>query len=422
MAEENDLNKADVNDIPDLNALKPGETIERSDESESTSTTETKPQIEESSTEVEASGASGQTDETPTTEGEEPIKPKDEGTEVVEGDAGESPKPEEKGAIEAPETTVDQRNTILSEMSGSRVESQEDLGAVLDHYQELLDYVKVVEEDPKSLLPEGKARAVFEHVMKQPGEDYNGSIQKFYHVLGLGDPKDLSPEEAQFEGFMLDPKNTDLTREAGKKLFDLNYEKRYGEGLDVIKAEDPLLYREHDVATNEARKQISDMQTEFKTETAKSNSGVQQAGFSEEERAEFDGQIDASLNDYAGLSITFDKDAKPEDGINFVLEDQSDIDNFSETLKDPGKWFDGLLAKHLDTNGVFDADSYRNDMLVRIFPEKLAEVMYDQGFSRGVIANETGLKNAADADASGGSTPAASPDKTFHEEWADSLG
>ena len=410
-----DLNKADVNDLPVLDNLPSVGETERSGTSEPPAATEeSTPSTETSSPEGEAGSAGGQTDSPPSTEDGEPAKPEGTGTEQQAGTTEEPPKETEGATQTAPTTTEDQRNTLLSEMTGGRVGNQQDLGAVLEHYEELTNWAKQVQENPKMLLPEGKAQAVFDYVMKQPGENYNGSIQRYYHVLGLGDSKDLSPKEAQFEAYMLDDLNSDLSREEGKKLFDLEYDDKYADGLDAIKENDPLLHRKHEVATITARKLISEMQTTFETETAKSTNGQQQQGSSEEEIAQFATQVDKALDDFGGISVAYDKDAKPEDMINFVLDSPEDQAHFSEILKDPGIYWDELLAKHIDANGNFDPEGYRDAMLIRVFPEKFGEVMYRQGLARGEIANEAG-RTTVGGENPGGETPAGVQPETLYE-------
>ncbi len=415
-----DLNKADVNDLPVLDDLASVGEIERSGTSETPAATESIPPTETSSPEGEAGSAGGQTDPPPSTEDGEPVKPEGTGTEPAAGGEEEPPKETEGATQAAPETTEDQRNTLLSEMTGGRVGTQQDLGAVLEHYEELTNWAKQVQENPKMLLPEGKAQAVYDYVMKQPGENYNGSIQRYYHVLGLGDTKDLSPKEAQFEAYMLKDENADLSREQGKTYFDAEYEKDYGSDPEALKESEPLQYRKHEVATNSARKLISEMQTTFENETSKNTNGQQQQGSSEEEIAQFATQVDKALDDFGGISVAYDKDAKPEDMINFVLDSPEDQAHFSEILKDPGIYWDELLAEHIDAKGNFDTDGFRDAMLIRVFPEKFGEVMYLQGLARGEIANEAG-RTPAGGEKPGGETPGGAQPETLEDAFDKAL-
>ena len=421
-----DLNQANVDELPDLNALPTRSERETGTPPATPSTKEGENQPPESSPEGEVDRVDGQEEaQSPTGDEQASAKPKEEGTPSPEGEEEVKP-PESTEGEEAKETapiSTDQQNTLLSEMTKGRVDTQEDLVAVLDHYERQLDFIDKVQKKPLEIFPENsRERKVAEFLMKQPGENFQGDIQKFHHVQGLGDVKDLSPRQAQFEAYMLKEENADLSREDGKKYFDAKYEKIYGEDIEALKEDDPLLYREHEVESNKARKQISDMQTEFQSETSANTFGQQQQqpAYSPEEQAEFEGEVDAALDDYAGLSISFDSDAKPEDRINFVLDDPSDREQFTEYLKDPRLWWDDVLSKHMDAEGNFDSEGYVDDLLIRMYPEKAMEVMFRQGIEKGKIMTEEGIKNVSSG-GEAGSTPEAEK-KGFVETWADAMG
>jgi len=421
-----DLNKADVKELPDLGTLTPGTPATETGTPPANPPEPGATQTQESSPEGDAGRAGEQEGAQPSTDGEQ-ASAKLEGEEGTTPPAGEEggkpPEGTEGEHAKAPESTPEQQNALLSEMTEGRVDTAEDMVAVLDHYEETLDFVEKIKKEPLAIFPEdSRERKIAEFLMKQPGDNFQGDIQKFHHVQGLGDPKDLSPEQAQFEAYMLKEENADLTREQGRKYFDAEYEEKYGEDLEALKEDDPLKYRKHEVETNQARKLISDTQTEFQSETTANTFGKgEQPQYSPEEYKEFTDQVDASLDDYGGLSIAFDSDTKPEDRVNFVLDEPADRRQFEDYLKDPGSWWDDLLGKHMDKEGNFDQDGYRDDLLIRIFPEKAMEVMFKQGYTKGQIDNEKGIKNTSDAGEAGG-TPAAAEEKSFVDEWADALG
>lgn len=427
MAFEEDFNTADVNELPDLNSLPArGEKPERSDpppppDPGENPPPETPPQPAEGAPEggEGATGPTGPTEPGSTEPGQDGKKPSGEGTEGPEPGKEKGSPNDTEGANKPPELTSEQRNGFLSEMTGGRVGTEKDLGAVLEHYEELVDWAEQVSKDPKLLFPEGRARAAFEFVMKSPGDNFAGSIQKFYHVQGLGDPSNLSPKEAQFEAYMLKEENADLSREEGKKYFDAEYEEKYGEDVTALKDTNPLQFRKHEVETNQARKQIADMQAQFDSETkANANGQQQQPGYSEEEYQAYAGQIDTAMDDFAGISVAFDKDAKPEDRINVVLDSPEDIKQFTDYLKDPGSWWDSLLEKHMDNQGNFNSEGFRDDMFIRIFPEKAMEIMFRQGVEQGKIAKEAEIGNAGAGETPPGGTPPGG-EKTEIDAWAE---
>lgn len=345
--------------------------------------TEKETGTQKSQEETTSEEAEAKTEET-TGESKEPTAEGEGSQEAPEGKTGEETVKDTQETI-----TPEQRDKLVSEMTSGKIVKVSDVTAVLEDYERLLD----LEKNPEKLLENHpRAAALWKFVKTQPGEDVAADSQRYYQIMAL-DTEKMSAKQSQFEAYMLEPENRDLSREDGKALFDKKYEKLYGEDvkLDELKEEDPLLYREHQVATNQAKESIDKLKSEFKSETTETT----EESWTQEEQDEFDQGIAETLKEFEGISIAFDPDAKDEDKVNFQL-DSDGKKEFAHYLNNPGEWWKDQLAGFLDDKTEkFDHKGFRNFMMLRMFPEQLLNIAHKQGFERGKIWTQQDAKNAS---------------------------
>jgi hypothetical protein len=390
---ETDLNKADINDLPDLS----GE-VNRGADVDPT-TTDANPDVPPTSNEGDPPVAEGG-DPPKEPEGNEPpsdTDPPKEGDEPTEGEP-------------ATEPPVQQNNDdVLSEMSEGRVASADDLQGLLSHYDEMAEAMK----NPEMLVPEGKARDAFKYAMQFPGDNAALANQSFHHLMSIN-TETLTPKELQFEAYMLKEENADLieTPAKAKEYFEAEYERTFGELED---SDDPILQRQHQLATNQAKGIINDKKAQFQSETPANND---EPILTPEEIKAYNDTLDNTLNDYDGVAFEFSEDGK--EGMNFILDDPKQKAEFQNYVRNPDQWFNNFVTGFLDEKGNLNSDGLADAMMLAIHGPELLQLSYDRGKENAKQAYEDELRNSSSGTEPGG-TPA--PEKKgFLDTFAEAMG
>lgn len=309
-----------------------------------------------------------------------------------EESAGDGTPSEEKPATQPKEADL----ALLSEMTGGRIDSFDQLGQVLSHYEQLVEQIN----QPKAPeFPSAKAKAAYEYVMERPGDNAVADLKQFYHILELK-PETMSPKDLQFEAFMLKEENSDLSVSQAKELFELDYADTYGEGEEVEERlnEDPRLKRKHDLATREAQKMIADVQTK--------------AGESEMTTQQDAEKLQAHQNAIkqaveSGLpNIEFTMGDKGQYKFSALLDDPEAIKSIQQGMEDPASVVEEVLRHSMDNQGNYNYPLLLQNMVMMQYGGELMQIAFDEGRKAGLIDE---AKEARQTETSGGKPTGTAP-------------
>jgi len=324
--------------------------------------------------------------------------------------AGENSSGEEgnQSNVDNPPVGTPDINESLIDMTGGQINSGEQLSEVLTHYSELLEIVN----DPSKLFESDPQRAKFFDFYNRIGNsDPAQAGIKYFQVMGL-DTNKMSDKDALFQAFTLNPENNDLSPGDLKTYFDADFESEYGNDTDLeeLKTENPLLHRKLTVAARKAKEEILSLQ-----ESLNVNSDTQQADTTNAEDDEaYTASINKALGEFTGLDFKFSEEQK--DDVKFVLSPEQK-QQFKRDMLDPSRWWGDVIESFVDEKGTFNAESFRDTMLITMFPKEFARISYQQGIEHSKINNQTELRNSSGGTGNlGGSRGNA--EESFVDAWS----
>lgn len=334
--------------------------------------------------------------------GENPEEGKaDAGASEGDSSKGEDLKGSEEGGKDAQPAEVFE--TRLSELTGGKLKTADEFNSFISEHDSLVDKHENLSQENEQLKakieagPEfssEKAKKAYEMISRMPG-DTADAAKRFFHVMSLTPEKvgKMSDKQIQFEGFLLDPKNADLSENEAVEVFNARYEKLYGDLEELEGAERTLTERDHKVATNEAKQKILELQEEY--DKAK-EPGPESREISDEDRKEVQINVDKVLNGYDALKVTIDW--KDDDGkvtgydIDLKLS-EDDLKGVKESMASIDQWFIKFMDNFRSSEG-FDYTKFRNAMAKMVLQERIQKEVFAEGINQGRIMAVKSVKNA----------------------------
>ena len=396
----NDLNTATADEIMigDQVETERSQSSESSAESQETSEAETDEKVETEGENVEDSSQAEDMNKGEETESEantgESEETGDSDSESQEGDESEKSESDE-GTTEDKEDEDDEAihpDDFIHEITEGKIDSTERLSELLEEHQRLQEELKKPREPE---FANDRAKAAYEYLQKHQGE-FADLTKEAHRVLSI-EPEGMSDRELQFEAFALQRK--DLSRGEAQAVFDLKFEKLFGELEDD--PDNVILKDELKVASIEAKAKITEAQETLQSELApkeadstKSESKEEEGKATEEvtpeQIEEVQKAVDTSLNGYDKLQVNLGKEGK--EVVNIAL-DNGQIDALNDAMTNPAALLDSAIAQFGSKDGSFDYGAYRDFMTKFIHHERIVQESYNQGINVGKKLALDGAKN-----------------------------
>ena len=330
-----------------------------------------------------------------------------ESTDTAEGGGKDNPEEGTTGPV--------QFESRLSELTGGTLQNEEDFRTLVEEYNSL------VEEKQKGFEPQfddertKKAYQLLKGLT--PGEAIE-QANRIIQTLRI-DPTKMDAKELIFEGFLLEPENSDLTREKAWEYFQEFYDKTYS-------SDDLLTKRKLEVDSKKAKDAIMKMQAEYLKVPEEAQD--QQQG----PNPEVIKQVKRAVDQFGGLELSFSENA-PENELMKVLientpEGQQELADLQKYSENPGIWWTDFINQFTTKNG-FDHDAFVNEMYQIVNHKKLMRLAVNHGreverLSRLNTARNSSEQNKDDVKVNNSRVPAG-PRKeagSFVEAFADALG
>lgn len=286
--------------------------------------------------------------------------------------AGNEPAPKtgEPDKTGQPDPEVEQKTYgRLSELTGGAIKSEQDFNGFLTRYNEL---VQMAEEGFKPKFRNNAHKHAFDLLAGAPEGQELDVARRTLHTLSL-DTSKLKGKDLLFEGFLLDPDNSDLSRQEAWDIFDAHYEKRFASAET-----DLLTKRELQKEERKAKEMIEKTQGDFKTASSKAA-----------EEPQVDPKVMASVkkavDEFGGIQMSFTENASENELLNIEVSDAEELAKLDRYVRNPQEYWNDLVQAHTTDNG-FDYPGFVRTMYEHANIEKVKRLTYDHGYKQGKLA------------------------------------
>lgn len=314
-------------------------------------------------------------------------------------------------AVEVPVAQVQDEAfySRLSEMTAGSIKTQDDMVELINDYNSLL------EEAEKGFEPKFKderAKWAYQLLTQNEGNEISTAMRTLRALDFKAEGK--GHKDILFEGYLLDPKNSDLSQTQAAKYFEAEFDDKYS----LIGKEDSeltpeqvrqKLVQERNLAqaTREAKDNLQKIQTEFKTSEPKAS------GISEDVVK----KIGTAVQDFAGVKLAFTDNPTELDYLNISVEDQQELAQLQHDALNPNKFWEQFMSK-FDLTTQKGYSDYITELYMMKNHHKNRQAAYDHGFKAGDLARINKARNASNPkDVSQVATPSAAPKPTFFQSW-----
>jgi hypothetical protein len=310
---------------------------------------------------------------------------------------GEPPKP---AAIASPEAVLGE---TLSALTEGHLKTKDDLVGLINHYNEL---VTQAEEGFKPKFKDERTRKAHQ-ILADAGQGTEmATAMRTLRALNFN-PEGKTPKDVLFEAFLLDPKNSDLSESRANRLFEEEYNEKYGD----IEGNDRKT-RNLELEVKEAKAMIDKIQTDFKVV--------------DEEPARISKEVETSIqkvaSEFGGIRIAFTDNPTEMDYLNVPVDDPKVLASLQEIALNPQAASDRFISQFATKNG-FDYPAYYQALYEREHAAELRQKAYDHGFIKGQLAKVNEAANAStkkDISAAGTPVPDGAP-KSLAEAFGNAL-
>lgn len=251
----------------------------------------------------------------------------------------------------------------LSELTGGTIKSENDFTAFVEKYNELAAQAA---EGFKPQFKSDKHKLAYEMLAKAGDGQELDVARRTLHTLALDTDK-LAGKSLLFEDFLLDPDNSDLSREDAWDLFEKHFEKVYGEA-----DQDPLVKRELTKAERKAKENIGKLQAEFK-------SSVEQGEKEHEPDPKVVANVKKAVDSFGGMRIAFSEDAADADMLNVTVDGPEEIAQLNRYVHDPKEFWKDVVGACKNTDGEFDYGSFVRTIYEFTNREKIKRLAFEHG-------------------------------------------
>jgi hypothetical protein len=269
----------------------------------------------------------------------------------------------------------------LSEMTGGYIKSENDFKDLVTRYNELATQA---EEGFKPKFRNDAQKYAHDLLSKAAeGQELDVALRTL-QTLKL-DPAKLSGKNLLFESYLLDPDNSDLTREKAWEYFDESYEKRFANV-----STDKLTERELQKEERKAREQIMKAQKDFKDSTAVTDPETPQVN------PEVIKSVERAVGEFGGFQVAFKENAPDNELLTIKVDDPSELEQLKRYTLDPQEFWKDLLKEHSDEKG-FNYNSFVRAMWEFKNIDKVKSLSYDHGLNIGKRTVLNKDRNSSDA-------------------------
>lgn len=332
----------------------------------------------------------------------------------VRGTDDTSPAPSDEGAAASKDAAPAEDTQVfsrLSELTSGAIKSEQDFRETIEDYNRLL---AEAEEGYKPKFKSEAHRLAYDLLANVPTGQEMETARRTLHTLSL-DLTKLSDKDLLFEAYLLDPDNSDLTREKAWEYFDADFEKRFANAAD-----DKLVERELQKNSRKAKETIDKAQKDF--QAARESAEVPEGPSDEVVSA-----VSKAVKGFGGLEMAFSEDASGDDMLRIPVEDPKELQRLEEYASDPRKWWNDLL-KDFSTKDGFDYEGFTREIYELSNHRMIKAKIYNHGYERGKATQLAKDRNSSslnkDATLTRGRVPSA-PTKepaSFAEAFGQALG
>lgn len=291
-------------------------------------------------------------------------------------------------------------SALLSDATEGQIQSLDQVYQLMEENKRLTKLA----ENPAGLFTDPTQKSIYEFLNAYKASDFDSGIQAYARVKSL-DIQNMKPEDALREKYVLDNMKYGLTRAESEKMFQSEFDKKYGELGDLT---DQFLKKDG----YEAKKALAEMQEQYTKPKVDDQRAVmeQQAKVQQEQ---YSSAIQKTLEGYKSLIIGIDD--KAENDFTFELED---LPSVVDAMNDPQGY---LNSRWVDQKGDINAAQIKQDITILQNLDKILDgvVKHATTIAREEAIRErnniTNKNNPAASNAgqgSGGGTP---------KNWTESL-
>ncbi len=301
----------------------------------------------------------------------DPIDPaKVDPTKTVDPAAKTEPAADPKPTNDAPQDPIDLSdedvNDIISQASGGRLNSIDELEAKLARLEEL-------EQNPSALFSDPNKRTIFEFLNKYQGSDFNTGLQQ-YGKLQKMDLESMDAETALKEVHMIESLNKGLTQEDAEKHWDYLKAEKYDSKGDIGET-----LKKFDAVDAKAKlAELKQATTVPKVDTQQE----QAAAKAQENRESYLSQVEYAIQNEQGqfksLKISFSDN--PEDDFNYEVEDPTSV---NESLRNYGDF----CNQRYGTDGNYNVEQMKVDLALIHNGEAMMQKIFEHGINVGKERN-----------------------------------
>lgn len=289
-------------------------------------------------------------------------------------------------------------STRLSELTAGKVKNDKDLTRFLERQAQL------EVEAEKGFQPKFKderAKLVHQLITENPGKEPEALMRTLRAISFNQEGK--TAKDVLFEGYLLDPKNSDLTPLRAQELFEIEYAEKY----DDIE-NNPLKKRELELAVRASNEAINKIQSDFKAPEAKA----------EEINKEVVSAVSAAVQNFGGVRLSFTDNPQETDYLNVAIENPQELQAIQNEILNPAQAYNEFLAEFGDFKTKEDYDKLTREVYERRNHRQLRMEAFKHGakLERIKVINE--MRNASNPrDVSHAGTPAPAGKTSFLQAW-----
>jgi hypothetical protein len=268
----------------------------------------------------------------------------------------------------------------LSELTDGAIKSEKDFTSFVSHYNEL---VKQAEEGFQPKFRNETHKLAFDILANVPAGQELDKARTTLHTLSL-DVSKLAGKDLLFESFLLDPDNSDLTREKAWEYFEAAFEKRFGDA-----SENKLTERELQKEERKAKESILNSQKSFLDATAKSTEEpkVDETVLKSVERA---------VDQFGGLEIAFSENAQDNEFLRIKVDSNEELQQLREYSLNPQLWWKDLVNEFTGEKG-FDYNGFVRELYELKNHHKIKRMAFNHGLEQGKLGLLNKTRNSTTA-------------------------
>ncbi len=309
--------------------------------------------------------------------------------------AGGTPPPQDKSGFDITTLGFKDQNELQERLKKT------------DEFEKKVQLLSKYENGP--VFESERQKLLYELSKKAPGMELKAARQ-LLEVVDM-DLKSTPDQQLRYFAFKLDPKNGRLSEDQIRALFVDEDLKQYGDPADAANPPTEVQKIRAQQATDLAREQLSEMQTNWNT--SKDSEAPSPAQIAERKQARLT-LTQAQLADFDGIQIsleaTDEKGEKMSNAIAFKVDPKDQLPVVVQAVADPAGWWEQKLTKlgiNYENPTIEDQRKFAKLVTAIEFGDRLQNLAYQQGQSDTLAAQLAEKRNLGQP---GGDGPGIIPD------------